>query len=297
MTSGLTAEPSRPTLTDEEIERFVADGFVRVPGAFSRAVADAGRAILWEAIGADPADSASWTRPVVRVDGRADEPFRAAASAPRLNAAFDQLVGPGRWLPRSGLGTFPIRFPHPDDPGDTGWHMDGSYLPDDPAQAAATTPWPWLNVASRGRALLMLFLFSDVGPADAPTRIKVGSHLDVPRFLAPLGERGTDVLSLCRTMDAAGRLDAADRRTAPATGQAGDVYLCHPFLIHAAQAHRGSVPRFLAQPPLEPGGPPLPDGEDRPRSPVELAIRRGLGADGSGPSGNPGHSGGPGRPG
>ncbi|SQD96495.1 MULTISPECIES: phytanoyl-CoA dioxygenase family protein [unclassified Parafrankia] len=279
MTSGFTAESSRPMLTGEEIERFVADGFVRVAGAFSRAVADAGRAILWETIDADPADSATWTHPVVRVGGRADEPFRAAASSPRLSAAFDQLVGPGRWLPRVGLGTFPIRFPHPDDPGDTGWHMDGSYAADDPAQAAATAPWPWLNVASRGRALLMLFLFSDVGPADAPTRIKVGSHLDVPRFLEPLGGRGTDVLSLCRTMDAAGRLDAADRPTALATGQAGDVYLCHPFLIHAAQVHRGSTPRFLAQPPLEPDGPPLLGDTDLPRSPVEQAIHRGLGGD------------------
>lgn len=27
----------------------------------------------------------------------------------------------------------------------------------------------------------MLFLFSEAGEADAPTRIRVGSHLDVPR--------------------------------------------------------------------------------------------------------------------
>ena len=39
-----------------------------------------------------------------------------------------------------------------------------------------------------------------------------------------------------------------------ATGPAGDVYLCHPFLIHAAQSHRGRVLRFIAQPPLDPVG-------------------------------------------
>ena len=37
-----------------------------------------------------------------------------------------------------------------------------------------------------------------------------------------------------------------------ATGSAGTVYLCHPFLVHAAQAHHGSTPRFMAQPPLYP---------------------------------------------
>ena len=37
-----------------------------------------------------------------------------------------------------------------------------------------------------------------------------------------------------------------------AIGPAGTVYLCHPFLVHAAQPHRGSQPRFMAQPPLLP---------------------------------------------
>jgi hypothetical protein len=38
-------------------------------------------------------------------------------------------------------------------------------------------------------------------------------------------------------------------------GDAGDVYLCHPFLVHAATwPHRGKAPRFIAQPPLTPVG-------------------------------------------
>ena len=35
-----------------------------------------------------------------------------------------------------------------------------------------------------------------------------------------------------------------------ATGKAGTVYLCHPFIIHAAQDHHGTTPKFMAQPPL-----------------------------------------------
>ncbi len=258
------------TLTAEQVEEFIANGFVRVPAAFPRAVADAGRVILWRMTGLDPGDPATWTRPVIRIGGTAEKPFRQAANTPRLHAAFDQLVGAGRWVPRGGLGTFPIRFPHPDDPGDAGWHVEGSYRTDGET-------WPWLNLRSRGRALLMLFLFSDVGPDDAPTRIKVGSHLDVPPFLVAAGEEGRSMLALCQEMDAAGRLDAFDRRTALATGQAGDVYLCHPFLIHGAQPHRGMVPRFIAQPPLDPAGPLELDRADGAYSPVEIAVRRALG--------------------
>ena len=37
--------------------------------------------------------------------------------------------------------------------------------------------------------------------------------------------------------------------SALATGQAGDVYVCHPFLVHRATwPHRGTSPRFIAQP-------------------------------------------------
>jgi len=50
--------------------------------------------------------------------------------------------------------------------------------------------------------------------------------------------------------------------------------LCHPFLVHAAQPHRGKRPRFMAQPAL------LPKGEFDPAqqpSPVQVAIRQAIG--------------------
>jgi hypothetical protein len=60
-----------------------------------------------------------------------------------------------------------------------------------------------------------------------------------------------------------------------ATGDPGDVYLCDPFLIHAAQQHRGQTPRFVARPPVHQRAPLDPDRRDGQPSPVELAIRFG----------------------
>src|ERR1700722_13286223 len=264
--------PSRiaSLLTAQEIERFISDGFVYLPGAFPRTLADECRAFLWRETGADPAAPATWTRPVIRLGGYGGELFNAAVNTPALHEAFDQLVGAGRWVPRDGLGTFPVRFPHPDDPGDAGWHMEGSYT-------VEGEQGYWLNLRSRERALLMLFLFSDVGPDDAPTRIKVGSHLDVPPFLAAAGERGINFGAACAAMDAAGKLDSPDRALALATGRPGDVYLCHPFLVHAAQPHRGRRPRFMAQPPLMPAAPLELSRHDGAYSAVERAVLRGLG--------------------
>jgi hypothetical protein len=254
-------------LSDAQIQQFIHDGFVRIDSAFPRDLADQGRSILWRDTGCDEGDPKTWTKPVIRLGMYGQAPFARAPNTPVLRKAFDQLVGPGRWRPRTDLGTFPIRFPSPDDPGDAGWHIDTSFPPEtgDPNDFLN---WH-ANLISKGRALLMLFLFSDVGENDAPTRIRVASHLDVARMLAPAGESG---LSL-RELAANGFVETVARREVLATGGAGTVYLCHPFLVHAAQSHRGIRPRFLAQPPLLPAEPFLLNRTDGAYSPVEQAIR------------------------
>jgi hypothetical protein len=159
-----------------------------------------------------------------------------------------------------------VRFPSPADPGDAGWHIDVSFGTEDPD----FLNWR-ANLRSRGRALLLLFLFSDVGDDDAPTRIRVGSHLPIARQLAPAGEAGLTL----RELAADGFASTATCPEVLATGPAGTVYACHPFLVHAAQPHRGTRPRFMAQPPLLPvdaAGLDVAGGT----APVERAIRMAL---------------------
>lgn len=253
------------TLSPAKVEQFVEEGFVRIDAAFPRALAEEARAILWRDTGCDPDNPATWTQPVVRLGHYAQAPFRAAGNTEVLHQAFDQLVGEGRWLPPGALGTFPVRFPSDEDPGDAGWHIDVSFG-GDPADFMS---WR-ANVSSKGRALLMLFLFSEVGEDDAPTRIRVGSHRSIARRLAPAGEAGLSLGELAAT----GFAESAECAEALATGNAGTVYLCHPFLVHSAQPHRGTRPRFMAQPPLLPRGEPSLARADGAYSPVETAILR-----------------------
>jgi hypothetical protein len=235
---GRTTTLAPRVLTDNQREQFMHEGFVCSENAFPSKVAAIARAILWLQTGCDPQDPKTWTRPVIRIGDCAQEPFRRAANSPVLHSAFDELVGSGRWLPRESLGGFPIRFPSAEDPGDTGWHIDASFAPDEPA--SSYLEWR-INVRSKGRALLMLFLFSDVGKEDAPTRIRVGAHLRVPSLLAPSGERGMSSVEL--GLAAASATEGMPE--ALALGAAGTVYLCHPFLVHAAQPHHGNTPRSL----------------------------------------------------
>ena len=230
-------------LTDDEVDQFVTDGYLRLRHAFDSVLAAACIDELWTSLDEDPDDASTWTAPVRRISGSVSPILREAINTKRLVGAIDDLVGVGQWQARTaGYGTFPIRFPSVTDPGDTGWHIDGSF--GDP-------PSYRVNFASKGRALLLLMLFTDVGPDDAPTRIKVRSHLDVATALATTAPEGApfDV-----TLQAP---DALRRSTIHATGSAGDVLLCHPFLVHAATwPHTGATPRFIAQPCIH-----HPDGE------------------------------------
>lgn len=228
-------------LTQAQIDHFINNGFVKVENAFSTELADECRAILWKATGCDPHQPSTWTQPVIRIGELALEPFMKAANTPVLHRAFDQLVGEDAWLPRHTLGSFPIRFPSQELATDTGWHVDASFPGED-----ATDYFQWrINIHSKGRGLLMLFLFSDVEERDAPTLLKSGSHLDVAKILKPAGEKGLSFMELANRLK-----DIPSRKEEVATGKAGTVYLCHPFLVHAAQHHYGTSPKFMAQPPL-----------------------------------------------
>lgn len=250
-------------LSSQQIDQFITQGFIRIDNAFSAEIAAQVRDILWKNLDLDRDDPATWTKPVIRLGMYPQEPFVASANTPVLHAAFDQLVGAGKWLPCRSMGTFPVRFPSDEDPGDAGWHVDAGFPGDDP-----TDFWEWrVNINSKGRGLLMLFLYSDVSEHDAPTRIRIGSHADVARALQPEGEAGLAF------MEIANRLDAMpEREIALATGKAGTVYLCHPFIAHAAQPHHGTEPKFMAQPPLLLREDLSVDGD----SPVEKAIRAAL---------------------
>lgn len=244
-------------------ETFVEQGYLRIDEAFPRAVAEQAVEILKREIaGFD--DPSSWTEPVVRLGEHAQEPFVAAANTEVLHAAFDRLLGKDKWLPRRSLGSFPIRFPCAKPPVDDGWHIDASFPGADPADYLS---WR-INVCSKGRALTMLFLFTDVGEHDAPTRLLAGSHLDIARTLAPHGEQGLGFMEVAQQLGA-----ALDRPTHLAVGAAGTVYLCHPLLVHAAQAHRGRSPKIMAQPALLPAG-PQPERSSAVAESIRLALAR-----------------------
>ncbi|MFI6599096.1 phytanoyl-CoA dioxygenase family protein [Nonomuraea sp. NPDC050536] len=217
-----------------DVDRFVADGFAKLEAAVPREVGDAARALVWQQIGLSPDDRSGWQQPVVwAADLTGEGPFGEFMRSPRLHQALDEVAGPGGWVPRGSLGNMPIRFPGVEPADDRGWHIDGSVARPDGSWA----------VSGRPETMLLLVLLSEVGDDDAPTRIRVGSHRDAARMM---GEQVLDPFEAGPLLDAASK----DRPVAYATGQPGDIYLVHPLTVHAADEHRGTRPRFMAQAPL-----------------------------------------------
>jgi len=196
------------------ISDFSADGFLVVRHAVAPDIVRACVKGIEEELhtrGGNPHAPATWTTPVVRWPCPAGPAFAAAGTSQALREVYDALRGPGRWIPRAGVGgTIPVRFPSLQDPGDAGRHIDGSY--DVHGQWGGHGP-------RRRRGLVALCLCTDVGPEDAPTASLMGAHLDVPRVLAPFGARGACFGAVLGDLPRA----TFHRPRAYATGRAGDV--------------------------------------------------------------------------
>jgi hypothetical protein len=257
----------RYPLNEFDIEHFILNGFVRIDHVFSKETADAALDILWNDLPCDRSNPTTWTEPVIRLGMYSQQPFIDSINTPKLYSVFNQVVSEGKWTPCHSVGTFPVRFPSTRQPNDTGKHVDASFPGDDPANFLE---WR-VNIRSKGRALLMLILYSDVGEKDAPTVIYKGSHLDAARLLAPEGDKGLSFMELANKLSG-----LPEREKVYATGEAGTVYLCHPFLVHSAQVHNGNRPKFMAQPPLLLRNELTIADSDMGYSPVERAIRLAL---------------------
>lgn len=216
-----------------DLAAFDTHGYLTLEQAAPRTVADEARELLWRQLGVSR-DPETWTRPVMwTADLTGEGPFGELARSPVLADALDAICGEGGWLPRGALGNIPVRFPVQPPADDRGWHIDLNTPGEDGA---------WF-VTNHPQTLLVLTLLSEVTIDDAPTRIRAGSHRDTARVL---GDEPLDAVQAGALVDAA----SASRPVHHATGAPGDMFVLHPFTVHAADEHRGSTPRFMSQAPV-----------------------------------------------
>jgi hypothetical protein len=247
-------------LTTEQRQAFAELGFVRIPGAFSRAQAQAMEDQLWtilgEKAGVSRTDPTTW--PVAGVTGL--QPFKKlpvfdAIGSQTTLAVIDDLLGKGRWKPPKEWGQFLVTFPSqepwtvPD-----GWHTDFDFR----------TPLEPLS------GLLIFSFLADVAPQGGGTVVLNGSHRLISRFVAAqpaetlatmkrnrtaflrtnpwLQELAADQSApdrVARFMTTPHIIDGVPLHVSELSGQAGDIVLGHPLLLHSTAPNSGQWPRFM----------------------------------------------------
>ena len=249
------------------IDEFLASGCVAIRGAFSRESAREFSKAAWTRLGYDPDDRATWA------ESRIHLPTLASVSVPELVPRVwdamkvlcggeERIAGTPRW----GDG-FIVNL-GADDHADTwepptasapGWHKDGDFFRH------------FLDSPEQG--LLVIALWSDVVPTGGATFLAHDSVKPVAEFLAARPE------GVAPDGFPFGELIGRCSRFSEATGEAGDVFLMHPYLLHASSRNALRLPRLITNPPLHLAAPMNFDRPDGSYSPIERAVLNALGVE------------------
>ena len=242
-------------------EEFIERGVVRIPGAYSPQAAAAIAATVWGSVErrsdirkADPSTWPSGHPGISFKNLKGRRVFEPLVRSERVVRALDDVLGSGCWRPpKIGaqiLLTFPSSGPWilP-----KAWHIDGSF--DAPV-------WP-------PPAIRMFSCFDTVGPEGGGTLLLEGSHHLVERYLdehpTPIPGNGVtwgrfmrhhaplDELMRERSADAPGRdlvgvpieVGGTAVRPIEVTGEPGDVYLVHFYVLHSAAPNVSDRPRQM----------------------------------------------------
>lgn len=253
------------TLTESDVEHFIEKGHVILRDCFSRDLAAEWRDFAFKRLGYDPDDANTWEEQRIHLPSMNRMPIREIA--PRAwDGICDLLGGEDRIAntkPSWGDG-FIINFKlgadtewQPPESHWSGWHKDGDFFRH------------FLDSPEQG--LLTIVVWSDIEPRSGGTFVAcdsvkhVAQHLHAnPQGLLP-GEGFGKLYEKCQDF-------------AEITGNAGDVVLLHPFILHSASQNPSCRARFITNPPVALKE-PMNFNRDNPDdfSPVEMAVLRGLG--------------------
>ncbi|MEN9936413.1 MAG: hypothetical protein RLZZ387_2992 [Chloroflexota bacterium] len=239
------------TLTDDQVQSFLDNGYLVVRDCVDLDVAQRWIDQAYARLGYDREDPSTWAKDIVWMDHLNHMPVHEVA--PRAwDAILDVVGGEERLEPQvmciesrhfstidtfSWSDSFIVNFRRgsdqpwqPPSAASPGWHKDGSYFRH--------------FLDSREQALLPIVLWSDMRHQGGGTFVAPDSVRVVARYLAerPEGVHPKDFPFA--------ELIAQCNRFEELTGRAGDFIILHPFMLHASSQNVLGVPRFMTNPPV-----------------------------------------------
>jgi hypothetical protein len=238
---------------------FHEHGWVRIRRVFSAAAAEAMRNTVWRAledVGMYPDRPSTWTaeKPPNLQQLKSDAVFQQVGSS-ELLAAIDVIFErkpyekPENWgaifltLPSKTRWVLPTR----------GWHIDAYYAsPLRPVRGVKTFAL-FGNVVPRGGATLLVSgshrlvhrWFRQNPPPRRARSAEMRRRLLAQPYLRDLHTGGDVGKRIGRFMGSAEDVEGIPLQVVEATGDAGDVILVHPLVMHVAAANNSAAPRFM----------------------------------------------------
>jgi hypothetical protein len=256
------------TLSKDEIEQFERDGFVVVKGAFAREDAEAMQDAWWQELfhlhGIKRDDRSTWHQPLRDLRGAKSSPMQKKINTDRLGGVIDDLLGVGSWRWPKHWGRAVVTFPHGavwDVPGHKDrlgaaiWHWD--------------SPVDWHRDGMNG-----VFAFGFVGnvvSGGGGTSILAGSHRLLQAWEPKLQSlRSSDAAAhrgwfqrahpwlaalnghvpgpddrRAAFMEEGAEIEGIRVRVVEMSGEPGDMFLCHPTIVHCVSPNCSGWPRMM----------------------------------------------------
>jgi len=277
------AEQQHP-LSQDQIDFFLENGWVKLSNCFSRESAEELQATLWTRLGMDPNDISTWH--TERTNMPFFNEFLVSDFAPKAWGGICTLLGGADKVDGNAstwkdgfivnLGT-PQGHNKVVKPQELqGWHVDGDFFVhylDSPEQGLLVIPL-WTDIVAGAGGTFIC-------PGAIPT---IAKHLYEnpegvsPRF-TPRAQnpefKQEDGLKWFNELAAS----MPDEAFVEATGVVGDVYLLHPLMLHSASNNQLRKLRVITNPPVSVTEPFVFDREDGNYSAVERKTLKVLGKD------------------
>ena len=224
-------------LDEFQVNHFLDRGYLKLEGCFPRKKARRWVDLAYRRLGYDPEDPATWQEARIHLPSLNNEPINtfsplAWRAICDLLGGKDRIEGTPTW--RDG---FIINFKLGADrhweapsPCVKGWHKDGDFFRH------------FLDSPEQG--LLTIILWSDVMPRSGGTFLAIDSVSPIARYLFEHPE------GLIPREARFGEMIQGCREFVEATGEVGDVFLIHPYMLHSASNNPSGNPRFITNPPV-----------------------------------------------
>jgi hypothetical protein len=222
-------------LTEVQAEQFMSEGYVKVEGCFKKEEIQEWLDFAFERLAYNPHDSTTWTEERIHMPHM--NQMDVATFSPKAWGAICDLMGGASRIktPVTWRDGFIINFKlgsdepwEPPSPKVRGWHKDGD--------------WFRHFLDSPEQGLLTVIFWDDVLPQSGGTFVATDSVGPIARYLINYPE------GLTPKEAEFGRMIHECETFVEATGQAGDVYLLHPYILHSASKNPSGRARFITNP-------------------------------------------------